>query len=118
MFVILVKYQLTNAILHCNLRLKEYHPYCAHPMSNFPDKFPNQTYVWPNCIHNNNSSFHHFVTRASYCMFDGSQDFIKEQYKKWRALSSYKKNRHQILNISIAQYLLHFTHTRANASEI
>ena len=55
------KISISDAVLHCNLSLKEYHPYCAHPMCNFPDKFPNQIYVCPNCIHNNNSSFHHFV---------------------------------------------------------
>ena len=85
------KISISNAVLHFNLCLKEYHPYCAHPMSNFPDKFPNQTYVCPSCIHNNNSSFHHFVSRAAYCMFDVSQNFIKKQYKKWSALSSYNK---------------------------
>ena len=53
------KISISNAVLHFNLCLKEYHPYCAHPMSNFPDKFPNQTYVCLSCIHNNNSSFHH-----------------------------------------------------------
>ena len=85
------KISTNNSILHCNLCLKEYHPYCAHPMCDFPEKFPSQTYVCPNCIHNNISSFHHFVSRAAYCMFDISQDFIKEQYKKWSALSSYNK---------------------------
>ena len=60
-------------------------------MCNFPEKFPNQTYVCPNCIHINISSFHHFVSRAAYCMFDVSQDFVKEQYKKWSALPSYNK---------------------------
>ena len=60
-------------------------------MSNLPNKFPNQTYVCPNCIHNNNSSFHHFVSRAAYCMFDGSQDFMKDQYIKRSAFSSYSK---------------------------
>ena len=112
------KLSINVAILHCNLCLKEYHSYCAYPMSNFPDKFPNQTYVCPNCIHNNNSSFHYFVTRAAYFMSDGSQDFMKEQYKKGRALSSYKKNINQILNLFMTQYLLDFTHTRGNASEI
>ena len=77
--------------MHCNLCLKEYHPYCVHPMCNFPEKFPNQTYVCPNCIQNNSSSFHHFASRAAYCMFDFSQDFIKEQYKKWSTFSSYNK---------------------------
>ena len=111
------KISINVAILHCNLCLKEYHQFCAHPLSNFPDKFPNQTYVCPNWIHNNNSSFHHSVTRAAYFMFDGSQDFMKKQYKKRRALSSYKKI-NQILNLPTTQYLLDFTHTRANASEI
>lgn len=76
------KISISNAILHCNSCLKDYHPYFVQPMFNFPDKFPNQTFVYPNCIHNNNSSSHHFVSRAGYCMFYGSQDFIKEQCQK------------------------------------
>ena len=72
------KISTNNSILHCNLYLKEYHPYCAHPMCSFSEKFPSQRYVCPNCIYNNISSFHHFVSRASYCTFDVSQDFIKE----------------------------------------
>ena len=43
-------------------------------MSTFPDKFPDETYVYPNYIHNNNSSFHHFISRAASYMFDISQD--------------------------------------------
>ena len=43
-------------------------------MSTFPDKFSDETYIYPNCIHNNNSSFHHFISRAASCMFDMSQD--------------------------------------------
>ena len=62
------KISISDAILHCNLCLKEYHPYCAHPLSNFPGKFPNQTYVCPNCIHNNNPSVYHFVSRAAYSL--------------------------------------------------
>ena len=45
-------------------------------MSKFPDKFPDETYVYPNCIHNNNSSFHLFISRAASCMFDISQDLL------------------------------------------
>ena len=43
------KLSISDAILLCNLCLKEYHPYCSHPISNFPDRFPKQTYVYPNC---------------------------------------------------------------------
>ena len=90
LFPILVKYQLTkrfciviyalNSIIHNVLIL------CLVFPINFLSK-----HVFPNCIRNNNSSFHHFVSRAVYCMFDGSQDFTKDQYIKWSAFSSNKK---------------------------
>lgn len=85
------KISISDAFLHWNSCLKEYHLSCAFLMSNFPNKFPNQIYASLNCINNNNSSFHHFASRTAFFMFDIGQDFITEQYEKWSELSLYSK---------------------------
>ena len=50
--------------LTCTLCTKVYHFSCAHPLSSFGDNVPSLIYVCPGCVHNNNTSFHHFLSRA------------------------------------------------------
>ena len=78
--------------LTCTLFTKVYHFPCAHPFSNFGDNVPNLTYICPDCVHNNNTSFHHFLSRAATHKFTFEDTFIRDQFELWYNLKSYSKN--------------------------
>ena len=60
-------------------------------MSNFDDNVPSSTYVCPGCVHNNLTSFHHFLSRAATHKVTFEDTFIKDQFKLWYTLKSYNK---------------------------
>ena len=78
--------------LTCTLCTKVYHFSCAHPLSNFGDNVPSLTYVCPGCVHNNNTSFHHFLSRAATHKVTFEDTFIRDQFELWHNLKSYNKN--------------------------
>ena len=80
-----------NIYLTCTLCTKVYHFSCAHPLSNFGDNVPSLTYVCPGCVHNNNTSFHHFLSRAATHKVLFEDNFIKDQFELWHNLKSYNK---------------------------
>ena len=77
--------------LTCTLCTKVYHFSCAHPLSNFGDNVPSLTYVCPGCVHNNNTSFHHFLSRAATHKVTFEDTFIRDQFELWHNLKSYNK---------------------------
>ena len=60
-------------------------------MSNFGDNVPSLTYVCPGCVHNNNTSFHHFLSRAATHRVTFGDTFIRDQFELWHNLKSYNK---------------------------
>ena len=78
--------------LTCTLCTKVYHFSCAHPLSNFGDNVPSLTYVCPGCVHNNNTSFHHFLSRAATHRVTFEDTFIRDHFELWHNLKSYNKN--------------------------
>ena len=77
--------------LTCTLCAKVYHFSCAHPLSNFGDNVPSLTYVCPGCVHNNSTSFHHFLWRAATHKVTFEDTFIRDQFELWHNLKSYNK---------------------------
>ena len=77
--------------LTCTFCNKVYHFSCAHPLSNFGDNVPNLTYVCPGCVHNNNTLFHHFLSCVATHTVTFEDTFIRDQFKLWHILKSYKK---------------------------
>ena len=78
--------------LTCTLCNKVYHFSCAHPLSNFGDNVPSLTYVCPGCVHNSNTLFHHFLSRAAATRKVTFEDtFIRDQFELWHILKSYNK---------------------------
>ena len=86
------QFQVISVIyLTCTLCAKVYHLSCAHPLSNFGDNVPSLTYVCPGCVHNNNTSFHHFLSRAATHKVTFEDTFIRDQFELWHNLKSYNK---------------------------
>ena len=77
--------------LTCTLCTKVYHFSCAHPLSNFGDNVPSLIYVSPGCVHNNNTSFHHFSSRAATHKVTFEDSFIRDQFELLNNLKSYNK---------------------------